>query len=123
MATSSSLEKPCTNHDYPVKHKLKDCELLKRILGQPSKRKGGDRDKEAPKDQEAPAKNASDFPDLDGCLMIFGGPEDDCSKRQHKVRLREVCSAKRSIPNFSVGRALQSLSIGLTTHPSSAISA
>jgi hypothetical protein len=27
------LEKPCTNHGYPVKHKLKDCELLKRMLG------------------------------------------------------------------------------------------
>jgi hypothetical protein len=27
------LEKQCTNHDYPIKHKLKDCKLLKRMLG------------------------------------------------------------------------------------------
>jgi hypothetical protein len=39
------LEKPCTNHGYPIKRKLKDCELLKRMLGQPSRRKGRDRDK------------------------------------------------------------------------------
>jgi hypothetical protein len=36
------LEKPCSNHGYPIKHKLKDWELLKRVLGQPSMRKGGD---------------------------------------------------------------------------------
>jgi hypothetical protein len=91
------MEKPCTNHDYPVKHKLKDCELLKRILSQPSKRKGRDHDKEALKDHEAPAKDMSGFPDLDGSLMIFGGPEDDCTKRHHKVQLQEVCVAKISI--------------------------
>jgi hypothetical protein len=43
------LEKPCTNHDYPIKHKLKDYKLIKRMLCQPSKCKGGDRNKEAPK--------------------------------------------------------------------------
>ena len=26
------MESPCTNHDYPVKHLYKDCELLKRLL-------------------------------------------------------------------------------------------
>jgi hypothetical protein len=94
------LEKPCTNHGYPIKHKLKDYELLKRMLGQPSKRKGGDRNKEAPKEQEALAKDGNTFPNPDGCLMIFGGPEDDCTKRQHKVRLREVCATKCSVPKF-----------------------
>jgi hypothetical protein len=33
------------------------------------------------------------FPNPDGCLMIFGGPEDDCTKHQHKVCIREVCAA------------------------------
>jgi hypothetical protein len=27
------LEKLCTNHGYPIKHKLKDYELLKRMPG------------------------------------------------------------------------------------------
>jgi hypothetical protein len=74
------LQKPCTNHDYPVKHELKDYELLKRMLGQPSKRKGGDRDKEVPKEQGVPPKDRNTFFDPDGCLMILGGPEDDCTK-------------------------------------------
>ena len=26
------MESPCTNHNYPVKHLYKDCELLKRFL-------------------------------------------------------------------------------------------
>ena len=26
------MESPCTNHDYPVKHLYKDCQLLKRLL-------------------------------------------------------------------------------------------
>jgi hypothetical protein len=94
------LEKPCTNYGYPVKHKLKDCELLKRMLGQASKRKGKYCDKEVPKDQGPPPKEGSDFLNPDGCLMIFKGPENDCTKRQHKVRLREVCATRNIIPKF-----------------------
>ncbi|RLN08395.1 putative prpol [Panicum miliaceum] len=46
------LEKPCTNHGYPVKHKLKDCELLRCVLNPAGKREGGDRDKKAAKELE-----------------------------------------------------------------------
>ena len=35
---------------------------------------------------------------MDRCLVIIGGLEDDCSRRQQKVRLREVCAAASSIP-------------------------
>ena len=37
------MESPCTNHDYPVKHLYKDCELLKCLLrqaGGPKEEKG-----------------------------------------------------------------------------------
>ena len=37
------MESPCTNHDYPVKHLYKDCQLLKRLLRQavrPKEEKG-----------------------------------------------------------------------------------
>ena len=37
------MESPCTNHDYPIKHLYKDCELLKRLLrlaGGPKEEKG-----------------------------------------------------------------------------------
>ena len=26
------MESPCTNHDYPIKHLYKDCQLLKHLL-------------------------------------------------------------------------------------------
>ena len=34
------MESPCTNHDYPIKHLYKDCELLKRLLRQAGGPKG-----------------------------------------------------------------------------------
>jgi hypothetical protein len=73
------VEKPCTNHGFPAKHMLK-----------------------APKDHGAPPKGGSGFPDSDGCLMFFGGPVDDCTKRQHKVRLWEICAAGNAIPKFPI---------------------
>ena len=39
------MESPCTNHDYPIKHLYKDCELLKRLLrqaGGPKEEKGAE---------------------------------------------------------------------------------
>src|SRR6185312_2742916 len=38
-----------------------------------------------------------EFPDVDRCLVIIGGLEDQCSRRLQKVWLREVCSASSSI--------------------------
>ena len=37
------MESPCTNHDYPIKHLYRDCQLLKRLLrqaGSPKEEKG-----------------------------------------------------------------------------------
>ena len=39
------MESPCTNHNYPIKHLYKDCELLKRLLrqgGGPKEEKGAE---------------------------------------------------------------------------------
>jgi len=33
------MESLCTNHDYPIKHLYKDCQLLKRLLRQASRPK------------------------------------------------------------------------------------
>jgi hypothetical protein len=54
-----------------------------RYLVSPASARAGDRDKEVPKEQGAPAKDGNTFSDPNGCLMIFEGPEDDCTKRQH----------------------------------------
>ena len=44
------LNKPCTNHGYPVKHKFKDCDLMKRLLRRSGRPAGGGRDKQPPTD-------------------------------------------------------------------------
>ena len=33
------MESPCTNHDYPINHLCKDCQLLKRLLRQAGRQK------------------------------------------------------------------------------------
>jgi hypothetical protein len=48
----------------------------------------------------APAKDRGSFPEPDGCLMIFGGSEDDCSKCKHKVCLWEVCTTRNTFLKF-----------------------
>jgi hypothetical protein len=101
----------------PIKHKLKDSELLKRMLGQPSKRKGANHDKEAPKEHGASSKDGNTFPNPDGNLMIIGGPKDDCTKRHTRSALGRFAPPRALFPSFSVGRALQSPSIGVTTLP------
>ena len=37
------LEKPCTNHGYPVNHKFKDCDMMKRLLRRTAKTEGASR--------------------------------------------------------------------------------
>ena len=39
------LEKPCTNHGYPVSHKFKDCDMIKRLLRRMGRSDGDGRDK------------------------------------------------------------------------------
>ena len=79
------LEKPCTNHGFPVKHKFKDRDLMKRLLRQTGRNGNDGRDKRPPADREKEKPAEETFPDVDRCLIIIGGLEDNCSKRQQKV--------------------------------------
>ncbi|XP_039825636.1 uncharacterized protein LOC120687674 [Panicum virgatum] len=92
------LDKPCTNHGYLVNHKFKDCDMMKRLLRWTAKTDGDDRDKrpDAGQDKEKPVEG--EFPDVDRCLVIIGGLEDECSRRLQKVRFREVGASASSIP-------------------------
>ena len=45
-------------------------------------------------------KDRDGFPDLEECIMIFGGSDAIWSKRQHKVRYREACAAETAVPAF-----------------------
>ena len=81
------LEKPCTNHGYPVKHKLKDCDLIRRLLRKTGKPGGDGHDKRPPADQDKEKLEKEPFAEVDWCLVIIGRLEDDCSKCQQKVCL------------------------------------
>ena len=45
-------------------------------------------------------KDKDDFPDVDECIMIFGGSNVIWSKFHHKVRYREACVTEMAVPSF-----------------------
>ena len=113
------MDSPCTNHAYPVKHLYKDCDLLKCFLRQAGRPKEEDDKEAATKKGGMAGKDGDSFPDPEECIMIFGGSNAICSKRQHKVRYREACAAESAIPLSLDGRTPQSLLIRETILPMS----
>ena len=75
------LEKPCTNHGYPVNHKFKDCDMMKRLLRRTAKANGDGRNRHLDADQDKGKPAEGEFLDVDQCLVIIGGLEDECSRR------------------------------------------
>jgi hypothetical protein len=66
------MDLSCQNLDFPVRHKLQECELLKRFVSRPSAKKAKHEESVKPVEQEAPNEA---FPGTTGCLMIFDGGE------------------------------------------------
>jgi hypothetical protein len=84
------LEAPSPYHEGPVKHAMKDCNLMKRYLGGKNK----------PQDEAntGAAKNVEhdDFPKEDGVvMMIFGGTPTHPPRRKHKNILRRSTTLSR----------------------------
>ena len=77
------LEKPCTNHAYPIKHALKDCGLARRWIGNNAWR--GEQKKKQEPEAAADEEKQDDFPGPGGCVMIFGWPLACEWKRKQKV--------------------------------------
>ncbi|KAF8730537.1 hypothetical protein HU200_016953 [Digitaria exilis] len=78
------LEGPCPNHATPVKHKYRECGLMRKFLM-------GMLDGVSPTTQPLGKGTATDsFPEPDECLMIFGGPEAQASKRHTKLMERDM---------------------------------
>jgi hypothetical protein len=92
------LESPCTNHEGPVQHKLKDCRLLKNFLDGTLKR-GAPKPNEGKDDAPIEGDDAAYFED-GRVMMIFGGPDAYGSKRQQKLTRRDVCSAEPAVPTY-----------------------
>jgi hypothetical protein len=64
------VKMPCRNHNYLVKHTLKECDLIKSYFS-------GDYKMVSTSMPFRPTDNEEKgdmYPDLRGCLMIFGGP-------------------------------------------------
>ena len=94
------MESPCTNHAYPIKHLYKDCELLKHFLQQAGGPKEGKGKEAIAKKGGTMGKDEYDFSNPEEYIMIFGGSDAICSKRQHKVLYREACVAETVVPTF-----------------------
>jgi hypothetical protein len=71
---------------------------MKCLLRRTAKSDGDGRDKQPDADQDKEKLAEGSFSEVDQCLVIIGGLEDDCSRRQQKVRLRKVCAAASAIP-------------------------
>jgi hypothetical protein len=64
------MKGPCPNHDIPIKHLFKDCDLLKHYLkGKLTTASKGKRSEPSKGNKEEDA-----FLRSEGCLMIFSGP-------------------------------------------------
>ena len=79
------LEAPCNNHEGPVKHALKDCNLMKKFLAGTMKPRAPEAAKKNARGQEDEDDEAG-YPREDGAvLMIFGGTPARPPKRQEKL--------------------------------------
>ncbi|KAF8670522.1 hypothetical protein HU200_050542 [Digitaria exilis] len=78
------LEGPCPNHATPIKHKYRECGLMRKFLM-------GRLDRVSPTSQtQGKGTTADTFLEPDECLMIFGGPEAQASKRHGKLMEHDV---------------------------------
>ena len=59
--------------------------MMKRLLRRTAKTDGDGRDKRPDTDQDKEKPAEGEFPDVDKCMMINGGLEDECSRRLQKV--------------------------------------
>jgi hypothetical protein len=61
------LEETCPNHTYPVKHKLRDCNMMKSFMASGSLARGME------VDEALDESNRPPFPREDTMMMIYDG--------------------------------------------------
>jgi hypothetical protein len=92
-------EKPCPYHRGPVKHTLKECGMIKCYFSGGAQGKD-DLGKRLEEDKGDSKEKDDDFPFINNCFMIFGGPTAYDSRRQCKLERREVYAAEPAMPSF-----------------------
>jgi hypothetical protein len=90
------LDELCPYHKGPVKHTLRECDMMKHFFTNISTK--GDVGNN-PKDDKGDGKG-SGFPIVNNCFMIFGGPVAYDTKRCHKLERREVYATKPATPAY-----------------------
>jgi hypothetical protein len=91
------LKESCPYHRGPIKHTLKECDMLRHYFNkdgpsteggkdQGNNKKGGDKEEE--------------FPEVHNCFMIYDGKVANASAQHHKQERREVCSVKVAAPVY-----------------------
>jgi hypothetical protein len=94
------LEVPCTHHEVPLKHALKDCRLMKDYVNDTLKPKVAD-----PRKKDAPLPNNDDddteaqYSSEDGVVhMIFSGSPARPSRCQETLIQHGVYNTESSTP-------------------------
>jgi hypothetical protein len=96
------LDASCPHHEVLVKHKLKDCRLIKNYVNNTLKLRVAD----PPKKAAPPPDNDDDdaeawYPGEDGAVhMIFGGSPAQPSRRREKLIRCEIFNAKSPTPSY-----------------------
>jgi hypothetical protein len=95
------LDAPCPNHEVPVKHTLRECQLMKNYVKSTLKPKTADHpDKQGPSHDNDDGAGAV-FPGEDGAVhMIFGGSPVRPSRWCEKLIGREVMNTDVATPSY-----------------------
>jgi hypothetical protein len=109
------LEKPCPYHRGPVKHTLKECGMMKRYFSGGAQGKG-DPGKRPKEDKGDSKEKDDDFPVVNNCFMIFGGPTTYDSRRQCMLERWEVYAAKPAMPAF-LDKSRSAITFDHNDHP------
>ena len=91
------LEEPCPHHQGPVKHKMKDCHLMKKFVQGTlrSESSGGGRGKDAAANDAHEA-----YVEEDVVAVVFGGAPAYESRRMQKLTRREVLFTDPATPTY-----------------------
>jgi hypothetical protein len=95
------LDASCPHHEVPVKHTLRECQLMKNYINSTLEPKMADQpDKQGPSHDNDDGTGAV-FPSEDGAVhTIFGGSPARPSRRREKLIRREVMHADAAKPSY-----------------------